>query len=105
MTDRLQVIADAYRRMASEANYRPAAPSDGLGNITVPADQLDLDDEIARYAERFEREDNARAFNTGCANFRTIAPTIYAIEAAREMCGGDDETAVKLLRLALASLN
>ncbi len=43
--------------MAREARYRPAAPSDGFGNITVPEDELDLDAEARAYAERWSREE------------------------------------------------
>jgi hypothetical protein len=34
-------IAVAYRLMSERGHYRPAAPSDGFGNITVPLRQLD----------------------------------------------------------------
>src|ERR1039458_3797656 len=57
-------IETAYRRMA-EAHYRPAAPSDGMGNL---AGELDLDAEIRAYTERFYREEDSRVFNIGCAN-------------------------------------
>lgn len=41
-------IRNAYRRMAAEAHYRPTAPSDGMGSITVP---LDLQAEATAYAK------------------------------------------------------
>jgi hypothetical protein len=44
-------IADAYRRMSEQARYPPAAPSDGVENITVPSEDLDLEAEAADYAE------------------------------------------------------
>lgn len=53
--DAHQQIASAYRRMAEEADYRPGAPSDGMGNITVPSDELDIHDEIRRFTRSFLR--------------------------------------------------
>jgi hypothetical protein len=73
----------------AEAKYRPAAPSDGFGNITVPIQELDIDAEAAEYAENWWAEEDELMFAVGCCNFSTRPATIYAIEAARLMCGGD----------------
>lgn len=103
--DILDQIKDAYRLMATRAKYRPAAPSDGLGNITVPEDQLDLEIEAASYARRWWREEDGTTFQLGCCDYPTRAATIFAIEAARMMCGGFAQPeAGSLLRLALESL-
>jgi hypothetical protein len=99
-----QQIADAYKRMAHEAHYRPAAPSDGLGNITVPVEKLDLDQEAQRYAGMWWHEEHGHEFFVGCCNYRTRAATIFAIEAARNLCGVADDVALRLLRMAVAEL-
>jgi hypothetical protein len=94
----------AYRRMAAEARYRPAAPSDGLGHITVPAAELDLDAECEDYARGWWAEEDSLRFHIGCANFSTREATVYLIEAARALCGADDGLARRLVRLAAESL-
>ncbi len=80
-------IARAYRRMANEVGYRPAAPSDGFGNITIPAEELDLDAEIETYAMRFIADEDDGRF-LGCANSTEREAMVYLIEAARLCCTG-----------------
>ena len=98
-------IDTAYRRMAREAKYRPAAPSDGLGNITVPDSELDLEAECRDYATGWWEGENSLQFGIGCCNFGTRPAVIYVVEAARLLCGGGDDVARQLLRMALASLD
>jgi hypothetical protein len=99
-------IAAAYRRMALEARYRPAAPSDGFGHITVPLRDLDLDAEAEAYAEHWWTEEDGLSFWIGCANFPTRPAMIFAVEAARLLAAGTVGTpyARRLLRLALKTL-
>jgi hypothetical protein len=99
-------IAGAYRLMASKCRYRPAAPSDGFGHITVPASELDLDAECLDYARQWWQEEDDLKFYVGCCNFSTRPATIFAIEAARSLCSGSDgdELARKLLQMALDSM-
>jgi hypothetical protein len=99
-------IASAYREMSSEARYRPAAPSDGFGNITVPAEELNLEKEAAQYAKNWWAEEDNLKFFVGCCDFQTRRATIYAIEASRNMCGGKrgDATALRLLKMAVKEL-
>jgi hypothetical protein len=107
MTDECRTqIAAAYRRMAREARYRPAAPSDGFGNITVPLRDLDLDAEVEAYAEHWWKEEDGRSFWIGCANFPARPAMIYCIEAARLLCAHRlaRRYATRLLRMALAEL-
>jgi hypothetical protein len=52
-----ELIKSAYRTMATAANYRPAAPNDGFGNITTPAEELDLEREADQYAAHWLREE------------------------------------------------
>lgn len=93
-------VTDAYRKMATEVLYRPAAPSDGLGNITVPLESLDLDAEADRYACKWwEQEDSE--FVLGCAEYSLRPAMVFAVEAARMACGGDRDRMVRLLRMAL----
>jgi hypothetical protein len=99
-------IEAAYRRMALEARYRPAAPSDGFGHITVPDRQLNLEAEAEAYAEHWWKEEDGLAFWIGCPNFPARPAMIYAIEAARLVCGPPSARryAKRLLRMALAEL-
>lgn len=95
----------AYRDMAAKARYRPCAPSDGFGNITVPAAELDLDAECEAYARRWHEEEDAGEFHIGCCDFRTRPATVYAVEAARNLCGCSNDVARRLLQMAIDSLD
>lgn len=99
-------IADAYKRMATEARYRPEAPSDGFGNITMPLEELDLDAEANAYAQRWWDQEEEATFLLGCANHRDRPPMIYALEAARLCCSGGDSPrfALQLAKMAVAEL-
>jgi hypothetical protein len=83
-------IERAYRRMANEVRYRPTAPSDGMGHITVPEEELDLDAEARAYAENWWSWEDARKFTIGCANYEDRPTMIFALEAARMCCSGGD---------------
>ena len=99
-------IENAYRTMATEAKYRPTAPSDGFGHIVVPDDELDLDAEARDYALRWWSEEDDGRFDIGSADFTTRKAMIFAVEAARLMAGGasNERHAAKLLRLALEEI-
>jgi hypothetical protein len=106
MNEAFEQIRSAYKEMASQARYRPAAPSDGLGNITVSEAQLNLEREAADYANHWWNEEDRCVFNIGCCDFPSRRATIYAIEAARNMCAGrgGDTTALALLKMAVAEM-
>lgn len=97
-------LGHTYRQMAEVARYRPAAPSDGCGNITVPLAELDLDSECLTYARRWVQEEDKRSFWVGCCCFPTRPATVYAIEAARNLCGAEPKVARRLLQMALDAL-
>lgn len=97
-------ITGAYRRMAAEARYRPQAPSDGCGNISCPVEELDLDLEADEYGFRWWREEEDCQYAIGCANYPTRPALIFAVEAARCLCGTQDDVALRLLRMAVAAL-
>lgn len=80
-------ISRAYRAMAA-AGYRPAAPSDGLGNITVPLEQMNLDAECISYAERWKTEEDTDHFYTGCTDGTSLVAAVWALEALRLMNAG-----------------
>jgi hypothetical protein len=98
----LDQLHSTYEHMAPF--YRPAAPSDGFGHISVPIEKLDLDAECDKYAQRWWQEEDSLSFFIGCCNFPTRPATVYAIEAARLMCGGDYVVALRLLSLAVQEL-
>ncbi|MEO9246810.1 hypothetical protein ABDK96_03860 [Citricoccus nitrophenolicus] len=98
-------IAKAYLRMAREVRYRPAAPSDGMGNITVPIDQLDLNAEVVKYVHSWLPDGkDIHEHHTGIPNYEDQAAFVYLIEAARILCGGDRRPALGLVKLALEDL-
>jgi hypothetical protein len=96
-------IEGAYRAMAREASYYPAAPSDGHGTI---AEEVNVDREAREYAERWWNEENTGDYVVGSCSSSTRPATIYAIEAARLMCAGTpgDVFALRLLRMAVEEL-
>lgn len=85
---RIDPVAAAYRSMA-RIGYRPEAPSDGAGTITVPLEQLDLMEEVSSFVERFRRDDDRMEHWVGCAKYSTSGLTAMAIEVARILNGGD----------------
>jgi hypothetical protein len=101
-----QQIEAAYEAMAAKAKYRPAAPSDGLGGPTVSFEQLDLSKEASQYAQEWWKEEDEQAFDVGCCDFVTRPATIFAIEAARNMCAGvgGQAAALRLLKMAVKEL-
>jgi hypothetical protein len=100
-----QQLASAYRRMDEEARCRPAAPSDGFGNITVPIEELNLDAEAADYARHWWEQEEQDTFFIGCCNYSTRPATVYAIEAARALCGANNDLARDLLQIAIDELD
>lgn len=96
-------IAAAYARMVLKAKYRPAAPSDGFGNIPPWAASV-LPDEAHKYATQWWKDEDARTFFVGCCNHPTRPASIFALEAVRCMCAGEDKVARSLLDMALSDL-
>jgi hypothetical protein len=97
--------AEAYLAMAKEARYRPQAPGDGMGHVLhtkeEARDPSRLEEETLAYVKNFVAEEDTLSFAIGCTDFSTGRATIYAIEAARCLCGGADDVAVKLLKMAI----
>jgi hypothetical protein len=95
---KLERIAEAYKMMA-ELGYRPAAPSDGFGGITVPLPELELDIEAREYAQRFIAEEDTDRYFAGSTNYTFNRAAVLALEAFRLLNGGshpDDEQRLKL---------
>jgi len=107
----LIAIYEAYLEMAKRARYRPAAPGDGWGHITLSEEQLVdprlLEAEAISYAQGFLSEEDERTFWIGCSDFETNRALAYVIEAARCLCGGSagNATALRLLRMAIDEIN
>jgi hypothetical protein len=80
-------FAEAYKMLAAPG-YRPAAPSDGHGNITAPAEELDLDAEARDYARRFDAMDESMDWVIGCTDYTFNRAFVLALEACRLMCAG-----------------
>jgi hypothetical protein len=95
----------AYQLMAG-ADYRPAAPSDGLGNIVCPVAELDIDAEIREYAADWWKQEDDCKYVIGCANWTERVPMVLLIEAARACCRGEGgrDLALDLARLAIREL-
>lgn len=105
-----QRYVNAYLAMARFALYRPQAPSDGFGHITLTkkqgADRERFEREAIEYAKRFRKEEDTLSFRIGCSNGSTNQALIWIIEAARQICGGfrGDRTAIVLLEMALVQI-
>jgi len=103
---KLRRFAEAYLQMAELARYRPAAPSDGHGNIQLTLDQARdrerLHREAMQYARQFDGEEDGDTFYIGCSDFMTNRAFVWTIEAARQLAQGSDgdTTALKLLEMA-----
>jgi hypothetical protein len=105
-------IRETYRTMAKKARYRPMAPSNGFGNITVPVHKLDLEKESNAYVQHWWRQEEAtrneckhRTFLAMCVcDYKTRPVLIYIIEAAKALCSCDNALALDLLKLAVKDL-
>ena len=69
MTDsRLDRYREVYLAMVKHAGYRPAAPSDGFGGITLSEEQMRdstvIEAEAQRYAADFVRSIRANIIST-----------------------------------------
>lgn len=100
MSDKRRIAA-VYDRMANGARYRPAAPSDGFGNINGP---LDIDRERVRYASQWQAEEDSQTYYLGCPDYPDLPALVYIVEAARCLNGMQHETAARLLRWALTEI-
>jgi len=96
---------EAYLLMAKEARYRPQAPGDGMGHISLTEKQLAdperLQREATAYALKFNKKENERAFWIGCSDFCTNRAFIWTIEAGRALAGGKPDLALDLLNMAV----
>ena len=96
--------------MAQRSKYRPAAPSDGFGNIQMSAEDLRdpeiLDREATKYALRFLAEDDRMEYAMGCPHGDFNKAFFYAIEVARLLCGGvgAERPAIELLKMAIEEI-
>jgi hypothetical protein len=97
----VEQIRGAYRRMADEARYHPAAPSDGWGNVTGV---IDVEAQSGEYAGWWWAEEDSGSYRLGCPDHRDRSALIFIVEAARSLNGVNRELAADLLRMALADL-
>jgi hypothetical protein len=102
-------IREAYLTMA-RLGYRPAAPSDGFGNICLGSEQLRdharLENEAMAYVREFTKADDGRDHWVGCTNFETNRAAVYTLEAVRNLNGGMSslDVALKLLKAAVTEV-
>jgi hypothetical protein len=107
---RLENFRAAYLQMARQARYRPQAPSDGFGHITIGHEELRdptrLWAEATKYAVEFSREEDTDSFWIGVSDFRTAKVFMWVIEAARVLASGDggNAVAIRLLKMAAAEV-
>lgn len=100
--EKWQRIVEAYRGLAS-LGYRPVAPSNGFGGITIPERELEVDVEGREYGQRFMKEEDEGAYRAGCTDPRSLRAAIWALEAFRLMNAGSfggENIVPKLLRMA-----
>ena len=98
-------IMEVYRRMAEELNYRPEAPSDGMGNITVPIEECVLEDEQAAYAQHWWAEEESRRYTIGVPHYPYRPTLIASVEAAKACCSAGPEVIRETLLFALRLLD
>jgi hypothetical protein len=62
-----------------------------------------LNDEAKSYTDNFIKEENSGKLSMGISNWETNRSFVYAIEAARNLCGGKEsaEGALRLLKVAV----
>jgi hypothetical protein len=84
---KLERLADAYKMMAA-LGYRPAAPSDGFGSITIPEAELEVEIEAREYAHRFVAEEDTDHYFAGCTDYVFNRAAVLALEAFRLMNAG-----------------
>jgi hypothetical protein len=105
---RFERYRTAYLEMAKQARYRPAAPSDGCGNIELDEDELRDPDRVQRearqYALAFVAKDDKMEYPMGCPDGRGNRAFCYAIEAATLLCAAEPVIATKLLQMAVAEI-
>lgn len=97
-------VVGAYKLMAEKARYRPQAPSDGFGHITVDLDELDIDQEARKYAQAFWDQEDDLYWFIGCANYSQRTAMVYLVEAARACCSSNPDLAKDLVELAREEL-
>ena len=98
-------IANAYKRMASQARYRPAAPGDGMGNIIFPVQELDIEQEQYDYIKSWWATEDSGTYPAGVPDFTYRPALIFIIEAARNLNGMSPDVARKLLTMAIQQID
>ncbi|WP_313450716.1 hypothetical protein [Brevibacterium casei] len=96
-------IADTYRRM-SRMKFRPAIQGDWFGYITIPAAELDIEQEIADYAEMWMQDEDSDHYFLGCPDFGDRPALTFIVEAARQLNGQSHAMTVALLKAAIADI-
>jgi hypothetical protein len=102
--NRKNQIEDTYRKMAAQAKYRPMAPGDGFGNITAELEDLDVDAEAEQYVDYWWKDESRNDFTLGRCHHQNRPALIFMVEAARNLCAGENKLAARLLKLAQAEL-
>lgn len=102
-------LIDAYCQMAEQVLYRPAAPSDGFGHITIPTAELEASMEARDYVKRFLDEEAEDRYWVGNPDFSANRAFIWTLEALRLMCGGmtwvgEDEEQARIRKAAVPRL-
>ena len=88
---------DAYRRMVSEAHYRP-----GIIERTEPVDPDELEAEANAFAEEMLRQDDSIEFHVfGITCFGDQPAPAFLLHAAQAVCAVNYELAGRLIRMAL----
>jgi hypothetical protein len=103
-------IAEYAKQEARRVELAAKAKASGCGGIYLSSEELNneaiLEREAGDYAKGFYKQDEEMNYPIGCSNFDTNRAFVFTIEAARVLCGGSegDETAIRLLRLAVAGI-
>jgi uncharacterized protein (DUF433 family) len=87
--------AQAYTEMAEKTHFRPAAPSDVFGTISLSQEEVSDPDILAQearcYAENLaQQEEDGMLTIQGCTNGDTNKLFVFLFNAAQLCCGGCD---------------
>lgn len=93
---RIEKATEAYRIMA-ELGYRPGLSSDGLGNITTPRSEWDIDHEAEAYCKMFTEEEDTHRYAAGVTDYRSSIAAMLILEAFRLCNAGLLEGATTLV--------
>jgi hypothetical protein len=98
-------LIPVYKQVAEKVRYRPMAPSDGFGNITVPIEELDINREAHEFAIEWWAQENEGSFWIGYVDFQFRPALVYSILAMRLLAGAfEKQDVIKSMTLLVMAM-